>query len=73
MPVPAGMETGGLVVGLLAGSVGLAYFVYGRKRRRVVMMWSGVGLMAYPYLLESLPLQVAAGLALTALPFFYRD
>lgn len=70
--MPGGMDASGLVVGLLAGSVGLAYFIYGRKRQRAAMMWSGVGLMAYPYLLDSLPLQIAAGLVLTALPFFYR-
>jgi hypothetical protein len=74
-PVPGlgGMSASDVVAGLVTGAVGLAYFTYGKKRQRNILMWSGVALMVYPYFVTSLLAVVAIGAALAAVPFFYRD
>ena len=61
-----------LVWGLIFGSVGLAYFVYGRKQKRGVPLVSGIGLMVFPYFLSNVYLVVIIGIALVALPYFLR-
>ncbi len=37
-----------LLWGLLFGSIGLAFAIYGRKQRAPVPLLCGVGLMVYP-------------------------
>ena len=38
-----------ILVGLLTGSVGVGYFMYGKKRSRFVPMLAGAALCLYPY------------------------
>jgi len=61
-----------LVVNVLAGALGLAYFVYGRRQARYVPMLAGVALCAYPYFIDSLAWSVAVGGLLAAAPFLFR-
>jgi hypothetical protein len=61
-----------LIWGLLFGSVGLAYFMYGRKQKRSVPFLSGIGLMVFPYFVSNVYLIVIIGMALIALPYFLR-
>jgi len=65
--VPSGST---LFVGILAGVIGLAYFVYGKRQERIGFLAAGVGLCVYPYLIEGLALQILIGLGLAAVPFF---
>ena len=45
--------------GLLFGSFGLAFFVYGKKQRAIVPLVCGLALMIYPYFVSStLPLVI---------------
>ncbi len=58
--------------GLLFGSFGLAFFVYGKKQRAIVPLVCGLALMIYPYFVSStLPL-VIIGVVLIAVPYFVR-
>lgn len=58
-----------LVVGLIAGVFGMAYFVYGKRQTKLVPMVSGILLCVYPYFTNSLLwLCLIGGLLLTA-PF----
>jgi hypothetical protein len=66
------MTTAQLVFGLLFGSFGLGYFMYGRKQRAVVPFLCGVALMAFPYFVSNTFALVAIGGALCALPFVFR-
>mgnify|MGYP000352502301 CR=1 FL=1 len=66
------MTTTQLVLGLLFGSVGLGFFVYGRRQRAVVPFLCGVALMAFPYFVSNTVVLVALGCALCALPFVFR-
>jgi hypothetical protein len=61
-----------LIWGLIFGSVGLAYFVYGRKQKRGVPFLSGIGLMVFPYFVSNVYLIVIIGTVLIALPYFLR-
>lgn len=46
-------ESTNLTVSLLAGTVGLALFVYGKKQVRVPQMLVGLGLMVLPYFMPN--------------------
>ena len=61
-----------LLWGVVFGSVGLAYFVYGKKQRLVVPLLCGIGLMAFPYFISNTVLLVVVGLALSVVPYFFR-
>lgn len=58
--------------GLVFGSIGLGYFVYGKRQRRGVPLACGLGLMIFPYLVSNTILLVLIGLVLAALPYFLR-
>ena len=59
-----------LFVGILAGVLGLSFFIYGKRQERIAFLAAGVGLCVYPYLIEGLALQILIGLGLAAVPFF---
>jgi hypothetical protein len=60
---------GNLFFGIIAGAIGVAYLVYGRRQTKLVPVIAGVLLCIYPYFVESwLWLGVVGGLLLAA-PF----
>ncbi|MEO5694366.1 MAG: hypothetical protein ABIQ72_14655 [Usitatibacter sp.] len=59
-----------LLVGMVAGVFGVAYFVYGKKQTKLVPMLAGVALCVYPYFFESVLWLGVIGVALLAAPFF---
>mgnify|MGYP000090176868 CR=1 FL=1 len=59
-----------LFVGILAGVIGLSYFIYGKRQERIAFLAAGIGLCVYPYLVGGLALQILIGLGLAAIPFF---
>ena len=61
-----------LFTGVILSSVGLGYFVYGRKQRNPIALLSGVVLCGVPYLISNLVLLAATGIAFMALPFLIR-
>jgi hypothetical protein len=61
-----------LLWGLLFGSIGLGYFIYGKKQRAVVPLVCGLVLMIFPYFVTNLMLLVAIGVLLIAIPYFLR-
>jgi hypothetical protein len=66
------MDTSALLWGLLFGSIGLGFFVYGRRQRAVVPLLCGVALIIFPYFVSNTILLLALGVALIALPYFVR-
>ena len=67
------MNTASLLWGLLFGSIGLGYFIYGKKQRNAVPLIAGVGLMVFPYFVSNTYLLVVAGVALMALPYLLQN
>ena len=67
------MDVGVLLWGLLFSSIGLGFFLYGKKRRAVVPLVCGLVLMIYPYFIPNVIALVAIGVVLTAVPYFFRS
>jgi hypothetical protein len=66
------LDTSWLLWGLLFGSIGLGYLIYGRKQRAVVPLLCGLALMVFPYFVSNSILLVTIGIALMAIPYFVR-
>lgn len=61
-----------LLWGVLFGSIGLGYFMYGKKQRAIVPLVCGLVLMVYPYFVANTLALVAIGLVVSVLPYFVR-
>ncbi|MBL9147564.1 MAG: hypothetical protein JNM94_02615 [Phycisphaerae bacterium] len=62
------MET--LLIGLLTGLVGTAYFLYGKRAEKPVALVAGAVLCVYPYFVSNAILSIVIGLVIAAVPFF---
>ena len=58
-----------LLIGMLAGVFGAAYFVYGKRQAKFTPMIAGVALCVYPYFFDSVLWLTVIGAALLAAPF----
>ncbi len=58
-----------LLIGMLAGVFGMAYFAYGKRQSKLVPMVAGVILCIYPYFIESVVWMSIVGVVLLAAPF----
>ncbi|EEY87061.1 amino acid transport protein [Acinetobacter radioresistens] len=61
-----------LLLGVLFSSIGLGYFLYGRKQSMTVPLVCGLILIIFPYFVENLFLLGSIGLVLAVLPYFLR-
>jgi hypothetical protein len=61
-----------LMWGVLFGSIGFGYFLYGKKQKAIVPLVCGIALMIYPYFITNTILLVLVGIALAAVPYFVR-
>ncbi len=59
-----------LFVGLFAGLVGMAYFMYGKREAKLSALLCGTAMCIYPYFVASLLWQIVLGVVLAAVPFF---
>ena len=66
------MDSQSIIWGLIFGSIGLGYFVYGKKQRSVVPLVCGLGLMVFPYFVSNTAVLVTVGLLLSMIPYFVR-
>ena len=66
------MNESWLLWGLLFGSIGLGFFVYGKKQKAAVPMVCGLALMIFPYFISNTIVLVAIGAMLIAVPYFVR-
>ena len=66
------MNESWLLWGLLFGSIGLGFFMYGRKQKAPVPLICGLALMFFPYFVSNTILLVAIGVALMVIPYFVR-
>ena len=56
-----GGSTSSLLWGLLFSSIGLGYFIYGRKQQKLVPLLCGIGLMGYTFLISNSYVIVSTG------------
>jgi len=67
------MNPSQLLWGVLFGSLGLGYFVYGKKQRAIVPLLCGIALMAMPYFVANTWLLVLLGVGIAAVPYFVKS
>ena len=60
------LDGNALLASLLIGSVGFVSFAYGRKQHRLPQMLVGLGLMGFPYFVDSIPWMFGIAAALLA-------
>ena len=58
-----------LFVGIIAGAIGMGYFVYGKRQAKFAPMICGVLLCIYPYFTDSMIWLAVIGLVLVVVPF----
>jgi len=66
------LSASSLFLGVLFGSVGLGFFIYGRKQRTIVPLLCGLALMVVPYFIPNALLLFVVGFVLVAVPYFLR-
>ncbi|MDE2295311.1 MAG: hypothetical protein KGL36_07615 [Gammaproteobacteria bacterium] len=62
-----------LLWGMLFSSIGVGYFIYGKKQGSLIPLICGIALMAYVYFISNVYLLVAVGVVISAVPYFLRD
>ncbi|MRD49178.1 hypothetical protein GHT07_18025 [Caenimonas koreensis DSM 17982] len=66
------MSIAAILWSVLFGSIGLGYFMYGRKQKATVPLVCGLLLMVYPYVIANTIALVVIGVVLSAVPYFVR-
>jgi len=58
-----------LLFGVVAGAIGVGYFIYGRRQAKFVPLIAGMLLCVYPYFIDSVLWLSVIGAVLVAAPF----
>ncbi|MBJ9955273.1 MULTISPECIES: amino acid transport protein [unclassified Acinetobacter] len=66
------MNSTALFLGLIFSSIGLGYFIYGKKQKMTMPFICGIALMIFPYFFENNLLISAMGILLCLIPWFFR-
>lgn len=66
------MNVSSLVLGMLFGSIGLGYFMYGKRQKMTVPFVCGLVLMIFPYFIESTAFISGIGILFSIVPYFLR-
>ncbi|RBA38076.1 MULTISPECIES: amino acid transport protein [Acinetobacter] len=61
-----------LYLGVLFSSIGLGYFIYGKRQKMTVTLICGLLLMLFTYFIESTTMISMIGLILSIVPYFLR-
>lgn len=65
-------STAVLMWGMLFGSIGAGFVIYGRKQKAIVPLCVGVALCVFPYFIANVYALVLVGVVLMAIPYFLR-
>ena len=66
------MDTSILFLGVFFGAIGLGFFTYGKKQKKIIPLCAGLGLFVCPYFVSNIYMLVLVGLVLSLLPYFIR-
>jgi hypothetical protein len=61
-----------LIAGLIFGSIGMGYCIYGKKQSHFIAFLAGIFLMGLPYVIENNTALIIASLILMVLPKFIK-
>ena len=62
----------GLVVGLIFGTIGLAYCMYGKKRADLAIFLAGILLMGLPYVIDNNIVLIVLSIIIMVAPKFVK-
>lgn len=65
-------DTATIMWGLVFGSIGVGYFIYGKKQHQGIALFSGIALCTLPYIVSNVLLMIIIGIALIILPFYIK-
>jgi hypothetical protein len=65
-------STAFFMIYIVSGSIGMAYLVYGKKQKNLLVLFAGLALCVYPYLVANPYLLIGIGVVLAALPFIIK-
>ncbi len=65
-------STAVLLWGLLFGSIGFGFIIYGKKQKAIVPLITGIVLCVVPYFIANVYALVVVGVVFMAIPFFVR-
>ena len=74
-PIPPpdhSMDVTLMFCGVLFSSIGLGFFIYGKRQQAPVPLVCGIAVMVFPYFVSSVWAMVLVGAALIAIPYFVR-
>jgi drug/metabolite transporter (DMT)-like permease len=66
------MSASSLIWSLIISSIGLGYFLYGKKATNIIALISGLILMIYPYFVQNILVSIVLGVALIIAPFIIK-
>jgi hypothetical protein len=66
------ISTASLLWTVVFGSIGLGFFVYGKKQGAIIPLVCGLALMVFPYFVPNTVWLVSVGVGLVAVPYFIR-
>lgn len=66
------MNTAPLFLGLIFSSIGLGYFIYGKRQRMNMPFICGITLMFFPYFIENTMIMSVCGIILSVIPWLIR-
>ena len=66
------MNPATLMWGVIFGSIGVGFIVYGKKQGVFIPLVCGIGLIVCPYVISGTLLLVSVCTVLVALPFFIK-
>lgn len=67
------MGTGSQIIwSMIFGSVGLGYFIYGKKQKAIVPLVTGIALFLFPYFISNIYILITTGVAISAVPYFVK-
>jgi hypothetical protein len=66
------MNASTLMWGVIFGSIGFGFLVYGKKQKAIIPLLSGIGLIIFPYFISNVFILVITGIVFVAVPFFIK-
>ena len=62
-----------LMFGVLFGSIGVGYFIYGKKQEKLIPLIAGIILCAFPYFMPNPGAMLIVGTILVVAPWVVRE
>ncbi|HOY66232.1 MAG TPA: hypothetical protein PLP29_05035 [Candidatus Ozemobacteraceae bacterium] len=64
-----GWDMTSMMLSMIWGSIGVGYFIYGKKQAKALFLLCGIGLSVFPLFVSGTVLSIVLGMGLCILPF----